>query len=104
LNSDDLWALAVGKLSEDDKQHINFGSLDKVEILAELFSLTKISHDECVKKRWRFVRRNGEVVILRDLFAKIIKCLDVFKDIGDNAVQFDPYHAALPWAGLRLIL
>jgi hypothetical protein len=30
--------------------------------------------------------------------------VDKFKTIGDNAIQYDPAHAALPWAGVRFIL
>jgi hypothetical protein len=35
---------------------------------------------------------------------KIIFWIDRFKDVGDNAVQYDPGHAALPWAAIRFIL
>jgi N-terminal domain of NWD NACHT-NTPase len=104
LRRDDIWALAIDKLGDDVKQHIDFGSTNILDILADLLKLTEISHQECIRKRWRYVRRNGEVVIIRDLFAKMIKWLDVFKQIGDNAMQFDPYHAALPWAGIRFVL
>jgi len=27
-----------------------------------------------------------------------------FRDVGDVVVQYDPTHAALPWAGVRLLL
>jgi hypothetical protein len=55
-------------------------------------------------KRWRYTRKTGETVILRDLFEKIIKWMNVFKEAGDMAAQYDPVHAALPWAGVRLLL
>ncbi|KAI5815829.1 hypothetical protein BZA77DRAFT_264853, partial [Pyronema omphalodes] len=35
---------------------------------------------------------------------KLIDCMDRFKEIGDLIVQYDPVHAALPWAGVRLLL
>jgi hypothetical protein len=28
----------------------------------------------------------------------------MFKQVGDVAVQYDPAHAALPWAGIRFLL
>jgi ankyrin repeat domain-containing protein 50 len=34
----------------------------------------------------------------------MILWLNKFKDIGDIAVSFDPIHASLPWAGVRLLL
>jgi len=44
------------------------------------------------------------MVIFVDLFGKIIKWIDLFKQVGDVAVQYDPVHAALPWAGVRFLL
>jgi hypothetical protein len=35
---------------------------------------------------------------------KIITWIDKFIRIGDCAVQYDPIHAALPWAGVRALL
>ncbi|MCJ1224751.1 hypothetical protein MMC12_001396, partial [Toensbergia leucococca] len=34
----------------------------------------------------------------------MIKWIDIFKQVGDSAVQYDPVHAALPWAGVRFLL
>ena len=39
-----------------------------------------------------------------DLFGKVIRWIDLFKQVGDAAVQYDPVHAALPWAGVRFLL
>ena len=69
-----------------------------------MFDLAQRSYQESVRKRWKYVRKTGELVIVRDLFAKIIKWLDIFKQIGDEAVQYDPEHPSLPWAGIRVIL
>jgi len=57
-----------------------------------------------MSKRWRYKRKSGETVVFQDLFAKIVKWIDLFKQIGDNAVQYDPVHAALPWAAVRFLL
>ena len=43
-------------------------------------------------------------MIIRDVFDKIVRWIDVFKQVGDIAVQYDPAHAALPWAAIRLVL
>jgi len=48
--------------------------------------------------------RNDEDVILRDLFGKMAKWVNKFKEVGDVAVQYDPVHAALPWTGVRFLL
>lgn len=102
-SSNDLWAHAATELSEDDRHNINF-SHEKHQILEELLVLAKGSEKKCIEKRWRYTRRSGETVILRDLFGKIVKWIDIFKQIGDNAVQYDPVHAALPWAAVRFLL
>lgn len=51
-----------------------------------------------------FYAKTGEQVIARDLFAKVVKSIDQFKQLGDVAIQYDPVHAALPWAGVRFFL
>ena len=35
---------------------------------------------------------------------KILRWVDKFKAIADITAQYDPVHAALPWAGFRLLL
>jgi hypothetical protein len=37
-------------------------------------------------------------------FEKYLNWMDRFKEIGDIVIQFDPVHAALPWAAVRLLL
>jgi len=35
---------------------------------------------------------------------RLVGWITKFKEVGDIAVQYDPVHAALPWAGVRFIL
>jgi ankyrin repeat domain-containing protein 50 len=35
---------------------------------------------------------------------KVLLWLDRFKSMGDIAVNADPIHTGLPWAGIRLLL
>lgn len=44
-----------------------------------------------MKKKWRYKRTTGEEVILADVFSKMVRWIDVFKQVGDIAVQYDPY-------------
>lgn len=103
-NRYDLWASAATKLSDEDQKNINFSIPNKLNILSDLHELTIQSKQECIKKRWRLKRKSGETVIFADLFGKIIKWIDLFKQVGDTAIQYDPVHAALPWAGIRFLL
>ena len=105
--SKDLWASALEDLTEIDRQQLNFyNSQDVLTILSDLQALTESAKEQCIKKRWRFSRpgRNGETIVLRDIFAKMVVWIERFKQVGDTVVQYDPGHAALPWAGVRFIL
>lgn len=100
----DLWASAVAELNDKDRENINFSCPDRLDILSDLLKLTTQSKEECVKKRWRYTRKSGETIIFVDLFSKLARWIDMFKQVGDTAVQYDPVHAALPWAGVRFLL
>ncbi|KAI5776308.1 hypothetical protein EDC01DRAFT_625555, partial [Geopyxis carbonaria] len=52
---------------------------------------------------WK-IQINGDEVVLRDIGMKILQWVDKFKAIGDVVVQYDPGHAALPWALFRFLL
>ena len=58
---------------------------------------------KCEAERWKWTIRGHEVP-LKDVADRTIFWLDRFKAVGDVAVNADPIHAGLPWAGLRLIL
>ena len=103
-SSEDLWALAVSKLSQDEQQAINTIHKGKLETVASVLKIVQDSERVSISKQWRYKRKSGEVVILRDLFGKLVKWLQRFQEIGDIAVQYDPVHAALPWAGVRFLI
>ena len=58
----------------------------------------------CLRKRWKYKKSNGEVIILRDLLEKVMVWVNKFKEVVDVAIQYDPVHAALPWAAVRFLL
>ena len=103
-SSNDLWARAAAELSDSDKRNINFNRPDKLNILAELHAAAEKSRQRSVESRWKYIRKSGETVIIRDVFEKIIRWIDMFKQVGDVAAQYDPLHASLPWAGIRFLL
>lgn len=59
---------------------------------------------EALRKRLKFKNAHGEVIIVRDLLEKIAGWVNKFKERGDTVVQYDPVHAALPWAAVRFLL
>lgn len=107
-SASDLWTAALARLGPEDKKYLDFETQDELDVLEDLKTLTLNAKDESIKDRWGFRRPGsvgeGETVILRDVFGKIVTWIDRFKEIGDIVVQYDPVHTALPWAGVRFLL
>jgi len=91
-------------LSKKDKDQIGLYSSDRLTILNDVLGTVESKKELCMKNRWKYKNSNGEDVILRDLFEKMAKWVNKFKELGDVAVQYDPVHAALPWAVVRFLL
>ncbi|KAL4902057.1 hypothetical protein BDW74DRAFT_181216 [Aspergillus multicolor] len=102
--ADDLWHNAAESLSEEERASLDFQRPEKLQILTDLHQLTEKEIQRSEEKRLSFKRKSGEKVIVRVLFAKVAKWITRFKELGDVAVQFDPVHAALPWAGVKFLL
>ncbi|KAL8826680.1 MAG: hypothetical protein Q9170_007310 [Blastenia crenularia] len=91
-----LWSLAAAKLEDKDKQHVPHSSLD----IDDLRAAASERQRECVQKQWRVkaIGGNNSTVVLREIFAKIVVWVQKFVEVGDVAINYDPGHAALPWA------
>lgn len=104
VQNKDLWEVALQNLSSREKAAIQQTPVDpKREIIDQLRDVVQQKRDECLKQRWKF-HFQGREIILRDVAEKLIFGINKFKEIGDVAVNFDPVHAALPWAGVRFLL
>lgn len=99
-----FWDKAVEALEEKDKQNIDFQRADKLTILADVLSEVQKKKQVCINRRLKYQRKSGETVVLYDVFAKIARWVNKFKEVGDVVVQYDPGHAALPWAAIRFLL
>lgn len=104
--SHNLWQDAVEKLPEKDKKslEISRSGSSSTAIIDEVLVGVKNSEDKVNKNLIKIRTRKGELVPLRRYFDKLTKVLIQFREIGDTLVQYDPGHAALPWAGVRLLL
>ncbi|WYZ34724.1 hypothetical protein EsH8_I_001000 [Colletotrichum jinshuiense] len=102
-SSDDFWAVAISTLGDDLTSEIDFTQESKQTSVDELLAATAKARDSLDTRSWSFTR-NGKKVIVRDVLAKVAKWVNHFKEVGDIAVQYDPVHAALPWAGVRFLL
>ncbi|KAJ9634602.1 hypothetical protein H2199_008885 [Coniosporium tulheliwenetii] len=106
----DLWTEALHTLSVKEQAAIRNlippqanSPQPLSDVIGDLCALVEKKRAECEDKRWKF-EHNGQQVILRDVADRVIICLDKFKAVGDVAVNYDPSHLSLPWAGVRFIL
>lgn len=77
---------------------------DKIHKMLELLvQETEKSRQICRERRLKFSYR-GKEVIVQDVADKLPHWIDRFKNIGNIFVQYNPVHAALPWAGIRFLL
>lgn len=90
-------------LSNEDKRFTDYQKLDKRNFLADLIQDVESKQQLCANGSWTIGRKGGPLV-LRDMFSKIVLWINKFREVGDFVTQFDPVHAALPWAGVRLLL
>lgn len=95
-SSENLWDLAATRLSDKDKAYLDLSSTTKLD---DLLLAVSSRRQECEQRQWTVKK-----TVLRDIFAKIAKWVEKFIQVGDVAVQYDPGHAALPWAALRFLL
>ena len=103
----DLWGEALKKLKHEDQramEELQATTASQESACEKMDALLKLTDDvkaKCVRKKFRF---RGKEYIARDVVGKIAFWIDKFKGVGDVAINFDPAHAALPWAGVRFLL
>jgi hypothetical protein len=104
--SEERWAQALALLNENDRLqlHIDTNSKDYLGILNEVLDIAEEKKKLCREKAWKYKKRNGKVIIIRDLLEKLVGWVKRFREVVDVAVSYDPGHAALPWAALRFLL
>ena len=102
--AESLWAKALDTLRGEDKALLDIQQPDKRATLEKLLQTVQEKQELCSQRKWKLKKKTGEVVFLRDVLGKVAKSINRFREVGDVAVQFDPSHAALPWAGVRLVL
>ncbi|PYH37491.1 uncharacterized protein BO87DRAFT_207691 [Aspergillus neoniger CBS 115656] len=102
-----LWAIALSSLSEKDRRVLkipNTSSPDTKHILTEILAALETQRDRCKRDKWTTTSIGGKELVIRDVCAKIAAHVKKFMQVVDAAVQIDPVHAALPWAGVCFLL
>ena len=103
VRSKSLWDQAFLGLPEDVRSNLP-ATQDNLDILDALLKSVADARKASENEKWQFKRKDGRVVLVTDIIEKIVRIVHQVREIGDVAVQFDPSHAALPWAGIRLVL
>lgn len=97
-----LWERAAARLQEKDKA---FVVRNKSVSLKDLMYKVEAEKRKCESNRLVVTRGDDrEPIILHEILSKIVGWIDKFVAVGDTAVQYDPGHAALPWAAIKFVL
>lgn len=99
-----LWEKAFQLLDSDTQKGLGPSKTNRRDVLSAVLQEVEKARDLALRKRWKYTKPNGDVVIVRDVMEKIAGWIQRFKETGDAAVQYDPAHAALPWAAFRFLL
>jgi len=113
VNTPSLWEEAWKKLPEDVRTHFHaILKLDETNnkgsgAAKQLLTIAVDIRDICEKQKLIDTIDDGKRsrrIIVRDLADKLINWISKFVAVGDTLMQYDPGHAAIPWAIVRFIL
>ena len=74
-----------------------------MQTLQDILETAVQARDTSMAKRLSFKWGDKEINV-QETADRFVGWMTRFKEAGDIAVQYDPVHAALPWAGVRFIL
>lgn len=106
----DPWGCAFDSLSPEERNLFQYfapnNSLTGKDfgVVEAILQTIQDKRKLCMERRWAFTTISGRRIIIRDVLDKIATWVNRFKEIGDAIMQYDPHHAALPWAGIRFLL
>ncbi|KAI4853103.1 hypothetical protein E4T44_01049 [Aureobasidium sp. EXF-8845] len=105
LLTQNLWQEAAERLPEKDKKSLEIpkSGTSTTNIIEDALAGVRNGEERVTKNLLTIKTKRGEVP-LRHYVDKLTKVMIQFREIGDTLVQYDPGHAALPWAGVRLLL
>ncbi|RDH39372.1 ankyrin repeat-containing domain protein [Aspergillus welwitschiae] len=102
-----LWARALSALPDKDQRMFRTSGTASAPVsktLADIITAIETQRDRCKRHKWSTISIGGKELIIRDVCAKIVACVNKFASVVDVVVSYDPVHAALPWAGVRFVL
>lgn len=107
-HSSQLWYEAKQTLSKEEKEYIrdfHGDGDDNHGIVNDVLKTVKEKRKEAEDKNWTFKSSDGRVVVVREIFSKIVDSITKFQGAVDFLVSLDASgHSALPWAGVKFLL
>ncbi|KAI1263354.1 hypothetical protein F5Y18DRAFT_394024 [Xylariaceae sp. FL1019] len=103
-----LWEKAIETLSGEERSWIaqatDNTSMSVNGVVHQIIDITTTRQKHCAEKGWKTFEFGSHTISFADSARKALIWLNKFKEIGDIIVQYDPVHAALPWAAVRFVL
>ncbi|RDW72196.1 hypothetical protein BP5796_08230 [Coleophoma crateriformis] len=99
-----LWTQAAASLDANAHLDFDLSQSDQNNIIQDIVISVQRRQNECLRKGWKYKNEKGEIIVLQDVFLKIITWVKQFIHVGVTIAQYDPAYAALPWAGVRSLL
>ena len=101
--SSDLWVLARARLQREEQSRLPDSDGNSWGLIDGILGDVRNRQSRVNDRLFKIKTPHGERP-LRHYLDKLVECLSKFKDVGDTLVQIDPAHAAVPWAGIRILL
>jgi hypothetical protein len=95
--------IAIEKLSVDERAQVDSDMASSCNIYSVLDAASK-AKAERDENKWRYTKSNGEVIILRERFDKIIEGFTKYADCISIAIQHQPEVTSLVWAAARFLI
>lgn len=104
VNNENLWEASLQNLSIHQQETIrswtdhvnNFDGQQLLDAVAK-------SRQQAESRQWKLKTKHGSISV-REKFDKVVVWIQKFIAVGDAAVQYDPGHAAIPWAAFRFVI
>ena len=110
----DLWGLAYKQLLTENeplvrhykkvlKTAATVSDDSAADIQEQIHAVLVLKRKQVLQKQWRLQWGNKSIKV-RTQIDRIVKIIGAFKEAGSVAVNADPLHAGLPWAGICFLL
>jgi hypothetical protein len=97
------YEIAVKLLTEDERKQLGTETTTSCTVFSVLEAAEDARKDRDDNK-WRYTKKNGEVVILRERFDTIVGGFEKYAKIVDVAIQHHPEVTSLVWASARFLI